>query len=376
MFLSKTFQNKIFMLKCFGMEISSLSLFNFRNWLDGKIEFGKNINILVGDNAQGKTNVLEAIFFCAIGKSTRSRDKELVNFEKENSKITVFVQKKFGKTKIEIYLFKKQKKAIKINGIPISKIGQLMGELNCVFFSPDELKLVKETPEDRRRFLDIHLSQTDKTYFYLLGTYDKILNNRNKIIKNCKIQPQYMETLPIWNEKLAETASKIIAKRLQFIQDLKPYAKKVHQTLSNNKEDLCLEYSSNIDVSKDTKQHILDTLEKNLEKDIALGYTSCGPHRDDLKITLDGKDTKNFASQGQQRSCALSLKLAELELITQSTGEKPILLLDDVFSELDKSRRAKLLQFAKNYQTIITCTDVDKITTPCKIIKIKNGNIQ
>lgn len=360
----------------FCMEISSLSLFNFRNWLDGKIEFGKNINILVGDNAQGKTNVLEAIFFCAIGKSTRSRDKELVNFEKENSKITLFVQKKYGKTKIEIYLFKKQKKAVKINGIPISKIGQLMGELNCVFFSPDELKLVKETPEDRRRFLDIHLSQTDKNYFYLLGTYEKILNNRNKIIKNCKIQPQYMETLPIWNQKLAETASKIISKRLQFIQNLKPYAKKVHQILSDNKEDLCLEYSSNIDVSKDTKQHILDMLEKNLEKDISLGYTCCGPHRDDLKITLDGKDTKNFASQGQQRSCALSLKLAELELITQTTGEKPILLLDDVFSELDKSRRAKLLEFAQNYQTIITCTDIDKINTNCKVIKIKNGNIQ
>lgn len=357
------------------MEISKITLYNFRNWLDGNIQFDKNINILLGDNAQGKTNILEAIFFCAIGKSTRSRDKELVNFEKENSKITLEIQKKFGKTKIEVYLFKKQKKSIKINGIPINKIGQLMGELNCVFFSPDELKLVKETPEDRRRFLDIHLSQTDKTYFYLLGTYNKILNNRNKIIKNCKIQPQYMETLPIWNQKLADTASKIIEKRLLFINQLKPFANQIHQNLSDNKESLCLAYSTNIDTSGDIKQQIIDTLENNLEKDTILGYTTCGPHRDDIKITLNGKDVKNFASQGQQRSCALSLKLAELELIHEKTGEKPVLLLDDVFSELDKTRREKLLQFAKNYQTIITCTDMDKTNFDCKIIKIKNGNI-
>lgn len=357
------------------MKITSLNLFNFRNWLDGQINFENNTNILIGNNAQGKTNVLEAIFFCAIGKSTRSRDKELVNFEKENAKITAFIQKRYGKTKIEIYLFKKGKKAIKINGIPINKIGQLMGELNCVYFSPDELKLVKETPEDRRRFLDIHLSQTDKTYFYLLGNYEKLLNNRNKIIKNCKLQPQYMETLPIWNEKLADTASKIISKRLEFIKQLTPFAKSVHLQLSDNKEQLDIQYSTNIDITKDIKQQLLESLDKNLEKDIILGYTTCGPHRDDMKITLNGKDTKNFASQGQQRSCALSLKLAELEKITSTTGEKPVLLLDDVFSELDKNRRAKLLEFTKNYQTIITCTDLDNISFDCKIFKIKNGNL-
>lgn len=357
------------------MKVTNLSLFNFRNWLDSKIEFGENINILVGDNAQGKTNVLEAIYFCCIGKSLRAKDKELVNFDKENAKITLNLQKKFSKTKIEVYLFKRQKKTIKINSIPINRIGQLMGEINTVYFSPDELKLIKETPEDRRRFLDIHLSQIDKNYFYLLGVYNKVLNNRNKLIKTCANKNELIQTIPIWNEKLSDTATKIIQKRLEFIKKLTPFAKKVHSFLSNDSEQLELAYSTNISTDKDIKAEILTKLENDLEKELILGYTTCGPHRDDIKISLNGKDVKNYASQGQQRSCALSIKLAELELIKQETGENPILLLDDVFSELDAKRRAKLLTFTQSYQTIITCTDLENLDARYNIIKIKNGGI-
>ena len=357
------------------MKVTSLSVFNFRNWNDGKIEFDDKINILVGNNAQGKTNLLEAIYFCCIGKSLRAKDKELVQFEKENGKITLNIQKKFSKAKVEVYLFKKQKKSVKINNIPINRIGQLMGEVNMVYFSPDELKLIKETPEDRRRFLDIHLSQMDKSYFYELGIYNKILNSRNKLFKNAKTKEELVDTLPIWNEKLAQSASKIISWRLQFIEKLKPIVKNVHSFLSCNNETVTLSYSTNIDTNGDLKSQILKKLENDFEKECVLGYTCTGPHRDDIKITLNGKDVKNFASQGQQRSCALSLKLAELELIKCQVGESPILLLDDVFSELDVNRREKLLQLTQDVQTIITCTDIDSSVKNCKIIKINNGQV-
>ena len=358
------------------MKVTSLSVFNFRNWNDSTINFDDKINILVGNNAQGKTNLLEAIYFCCIGKSLRAKDKELVQFEKENGKITLQMQKKFSKSKIEVYLFKKQKKTVKINRIPINKIGQLMGEVNMIYFSPDELKLIKETPEDRRRFLDIHLSQMDKTYFYELGIYNKILNNRNKLLKSAKSKEELVDTLPIWNEKLSESASKIISKRVEFIEKLKPLVKQVHDFLSDNKENINISYNTNINITENLKKQVLEKLANDFEKECVLGYTCTGPHRDDIKITLNGKDVKNFASQGQQRSCALSLKLAELELIKEQVGESPILLLDDVFSELDINRREKLLMLTKDVQTIITCTDIDKSFKNCKIIKINQGKVE
>ena len=363
------------MIEFMYMKVTSLSVFNFRNWTDGKIDLDDKINILVGDNAQGKTNLIEAIYFCCIGKSLRTKDKELVQFEKENAKITLNIKKQFSKTKIEVYLFKKQKKSVKIDGIPINRIGQLMGEVNMVYFSPDELKLIKETPEDRRKFLDIHLSQMDKSYFYQLGVYNKILNSRNKLFKTAKSKEDLMDTVPIWNEKLSECASKIIEKRLEFIENIKPIVKNVHSFLSDNTEVIDLAYCSNISVDKNIKKQILEKLENDFEKECALGYTCTGPHRDDIKISLNGKDVKNFASQGQQRSCALSLKLSEIELIKAQIGEAPILLLDDVFSELDLKRRQKLLSFVKDIQTIITCTDIDNVAIDHKIIKIKNGSI-
>lgn len=359
------------------MKINSLKLFNYRNYTDQSFNLADGLNVFVGKNAQGKTNALEAIYFCAIGKSLRvNKDKNLINFEKDRSKIELEVKKEFSKVKIEVYLSKQEKKTIKINKIPIKRISELLGEFNAVFFSPDELKLVKEAPEDRRRFMDIDISQTNKTYFYLLQKYDKILQNRNKLIKQSKNKDQAQETIDIWDRMLAETAAKVIEYRVDFLNKLSPFAQKTHAYLTDNKENLEIEYAGiNEKTQQETQEKIYKKLKENFEKDFALGYTSTGPHRDDIKIKLNNLDVRSYGSQGQQRTVALSLKLAELEIMRQTTGESPVLLLDDVLSELDSSRKAKLLKMAQKFQTILTCTEFDFPGVKAQIFNIENGGL-
>lgn len=360
------------------MKIKTLALNSYRNYDNQKFTLGEGLNVFVGKNAQGKTNALEAIYFCAIGKSLRSqKDKDLINFSKDKAKISLEIQKQFSNIDIEVYLSKKEKKTIKINKLPIKRIGELFGEFNAVFFAPDELKLIKEAPEDRRRFMDIDISQTNKHYFYLLTKYEKILANRNKLLKDTRQKENLISTINIWNEQLAIVASKIILKRIDFLRALTPYAQKAHSYLTSQKEELSLEYSGITgENEEEIKQLILKKLNENLEKDYMLGYTSTGPHRDDIKIKLNDIDVRSFGSQGQQRTCALSLKLAELEIMHQQTGEMPVLLLDDVLSELDAERRKKLLNFAKNCQTILTCTEFDYPDLPHKTFMIENGSLK
>lgn len=357
------------------MKIKTLTLNNYRNYTAQKFTFGEGLNVFIGKNAQGKTNALEAVYLCAIGKSLRSqKDKDLIHFNQNNAKITLELEKEFSKVKLEVYLSKKEKKTIKINQIPIKRIGELFGEFNAVFFSPDELKLIKDTPEDRRRFMDIDISQTNKTYFYLLSKYEKILANRNRLLKDSKSKEDAKQTIEIWNEQLSTVASKIILKRVEFLKNLSPYAAKTHAYLTDSKEELTLEYAGI--VSEDEthlKQTLMKKLSENFEKDFSLGYTSIGPHRDDIKIKLNEIDVRSFGSQGQQRTCALSLKLAELEIMRLQTGETPVLLLDDVLSELDLGRRKRLINFAKNFQTILTCTDFEFDNIPHKTFIIENG---
>lgn len=359
------------------MEISKLNLFNFRNYQEECFEFSKGLNILVGKNAQGKTNALEAVLYFAIGKSFKNiKDKELIYFGKESGNIKIEVKKKFSKLKIETFLFQKEKKSIKINSIPIKKIGELFTQFNAVYFAPDELRLVKETPEDRRRFMDIDISQTSKVYFYNLGQYEKVLANRNRLLKDCKNKQELENTIDIWNRQLALIASNIILHRLKFLKALSPIAQKIHSFLTDNQEILTLAYTGETGETKEEIYNkILKKLEENFEKDFSLGYTSIGPHRDDIKIKINDKDVKLFASQGQQRTCALTLKLSELEIMEHETGEKPVLLLDDVLSELDENRKLKLLDFAKNYQTIITTNQFNFENVECTIFKIENGKI-
>ena len=309
------------------MKIENIELKNYRNYENLKIDFSPNINVLIGKNAQGKTNMLEAIFFVAIGKSLRTnKENELIKWGENSAYIKTQIEKKYSKRTIEIFLTNGAKKTVKINKMPIKRIGELLGELRCVYFSPDELKLIKESPEDRRRFMDIDISQTSKTYFYLLGKYDKILSMRNKLLKNYKDKIKITKTskkykllddntnlnmfeelksmLEIYNEQLSETASKIVVFRQNFVNELSPFAAKTHLFLTSNTETIKINYTTDIDLSvgnfeelcKNYKENFKEKLSDCILKDIYLGYTSIGPHRDDIEIFVNEIDVKNFGS--------------------------------------------------------------------------------
>ncbi len=357
------------------MKIASIKLKNYRNYSDLSISLSSGLNVLVGDNAQGKTNLAEAIFLCAIGKSMRTnRDRDLILWDKEFARVDLSVENK-GRKNISIYLFPNKNKSIKINGIPILKMGELLGNFNAVYFSPDELKLIKDSPDERRRFMDIDLSQFDRNYFYALSRYNKILSERNKLLKTVTSEADLHRTLPIWNEQLAKTGAYIVYSRLKFIDKLKDFAAREHDIISKGKETLKLSYTGVVGQSVDEiTSKLLLRLEESTAKDIELRYTTTGPHRDDIKITLNDIDVRYYGSQGQQRSTALSLKLAELEIFRAELGTYPVLILDDVLSELDEERKHALLDRIQNIQTILTCTHFE-YDVPCTKYLVNAGKI-
>lgn len=338
------------------MKVKSLELNNFRNYDNLSLSFEDGLNVVVGKNAQGKTNMLESIFLCAIGKSPRtSKEKEMIKWEKNRAKVELSIETKKGNKKIEFYIFDNTKKAIKVNGFALKKMGELMGELTCVYFSPDELKLVKDSPAERRKFMDISLSQFDKNYFYNLSKYNKILAQRNKLLKETKDKQVLLDTLPIWDDELATTGAKLILDRIKFIKTLSKFSKEIHKDITSGKEDLSLSYIGIVEDSEDKiKEKLIKELENSIDRDFSLGFTSVGPHRDDIKIMSNFIDVRTYGSQGQQRTVSLSLKLAELEFFNFAFGEYPVLLLDDVLSELDLTRQEKLLKHIENIQCIIT----------------------
>ena len=367
------------------MIIKTLEVTNFRNHEKSVINLGPKINVLVGKNAQGKTNLLEAVYLTCVGRGWRThKEREMIMFNKDHARVRAVVEKKFGEITVEVSLSKKEKKAIKINDIPVQKMGELMGQVNCVFFSPDELRLVKDAPADRRRFLDIDISQIDKTYFYSLLKYNKILMQRNALLKSKTEDIQ--RGLDIWDTQLARAGAFVIFKRLSHIEQLKPFVDKAHNYLTGGGEQIELSYinitSKNeesltgLDL-EDIEKLLVDNLRLAREKDLRLKTTTVGPHRDDLLIKINGRDVRYFASQGQQRTTALSLKLAELELFEKATGEKPILLLDDVFSELDDERQSRLVKVLNYCQSIITTTsDIEMATkSDHKTFKVSGGKV-
>jgi len=358
------------------MQITNLSLTNFRNYSNQTIEFNPNLNVIIGKNAQGKTNLLESVFLCAIGRSPRTtKDKDLIKWESTYSKITLNITKKIGTKSIDLFLFTNQNKAIKIDKIGIKKIGQLFGTFNAIYFSPDELKLIKESPDERRRFMDIDLCQFDKNYFYTLSQYNSVLQQRNKLLKTPDINV-LKDTITIWNEQLATLGAKIIFSRLALIEKLKVHTLTIHKFLTSDNEELKLTYQGYVaDNENDLKLLLLKKYEDNLDKDIKLGFTTVGPHRDDIKIESNNIDLRSFGSQGQQRTAALSLKLAELEVFKDNIGEYPVLLLDDVLSELDETRQNKLLEFISQIQTLLTCTSFD-YKIPHTKYYINNGKLE
>lgn len=341
------------------MYVSRLEVTNYRNYSKQAVELSPAINIFVGENAQGKTNLLEAIYLCSVGKSPRTpRDKELIKWGESRSKISVDTVNKYGTDRVDIILDKQENKRVAINQMPVSKMGELMGVVSTVFFSPGELKIVQNSPGERRSFMDIAICQISKTYFYLLSTFNKVLAQRNKLLKSKKIDHNILD---VWDIQLAQVAAKVSKTRKGFVENLQVHAEKNHSIITDNKEKLVLEYDGLIADTYDIAyEEYIQEFKKFREKDLFYGYTHIGPHKDDIKIKVNDIDIRSYGSQGQQRSVALSLKLAELDINQEKRGEYPILLLDDVFSELDLKRQEMLLNRISDFQTIITCTHLEE----------------
>lgn len=338
------------------MNIRSIELKNFRNYENLEISFDEGTNILFGDNAQGKTNILEAAYMSGTTKSHKgSRDREMIRFDEEEAHLKTVVVRGGREYQIDMHLKKNRAKGIAIDKIPIKKASELFGILNIVFFSPEDLNIIKNGPVERRRFLDSELCQLDRIYLADLTNYNKILAQRNKLLKDMIYRPSLSDTLPVWDMQLIETGKKIIRRRKQFVDELREIVSDIHYRISGGKEELFLKYEPNID-----DIFFEDELSRAKEKDKKLCQTSVGPHRDDLLFSIGDVDIRKYGSQGQQRTSALSLKLSEIELVRKSISDTPVLLLDDVLSELDSSRQNYLLNNISDTQTIITCTGLDE----------------
>jgi DNA replication and repair protein RecF len=346
------------------LHIKHISLKDFRNYEHEEIELNKGVNIFYGQNAQGKTNIIESIYLLSTGKSHRSqKDNELIKWNKEDSKIKISYEKEKQDNTLEMYLKKNQRKSMKHNGVKLSKTGELLGNLITVIFSPDHMKIIKEGPAERRRFVDIILSQVKPGYFYNLSQYVKLVMQRNNLLMQAKSDSKIIDTIEIWDQQLIEYGTKVIKERIEFLKLIENYANEVHKSITNNKEDLKLIYKSSIEYKDKSEKQIKETFQSELEKfraiDIKRGVTHKGPHRDDILFFINDMEVKTYGSQGQQRTTLLSLKISELQFMNYETDSYPILLLDDVFSELDTERQKFLMKFIKDIQTFITCTDVE-----------------
>ncbi len=358
------------------MIIKSLELADFRNYETLEINFDKGTNILYGDNAQGKTNILEAIYVSATTKSHKgSKDREIINFDKEEAHIRTYLEKEDVEYKVDMHLRKNKSKGIAIDGKKIKKAAELLGLLNIVFFSPEDLAIIKNGPSERRRFADMELCQLDSFYLYNLNHYNKIINQRNKLLKDMYFNPGLKETLNIWDSQLVSFGSKIIERRSIFAGQLCEIINEIHSKLSGGKEKLTVKYDPDVSI-----ENFEEKMKENQEKDIRSKMTSTGPHRDDFSFIVNGIDIRRYGSQGQQRTAALSLKLSEIELVKKVTKDTPVLLLDDVLSELDSNRQNYLLNSIGDIQTIITCTGLDEFVNNRfeinRIFEVVNGVVE
>lgn len=349
------------------MYIKELSLKDFRSYKELNIALDHGINIFRGDNAQGKTNILEAIYLCATARSHRThKEKEIIMWNEESAHVKLRIQKKYVEDSIDFHLSQRAKSAL-INKMPIGKLGELFGCLNIVMFSPEDLQLIKNSPKERRRFLDIELCQIDNLYYYALRQYHKVLKQRNLALKQLYKQNDY-SMLDVWDIQLEEYAMTVIDKRVAFIEELNEIASQIHRDISGRKEELQIVYLPSAE-----KKEFTEKLRKSRDKDVLYQTTSIGPHRDDLKFLINDMDVKTYGSQGQQRTVVLSMKLAELKIMKKYVGEEPVLLLDDVLSELDENRQKDLFKYTENIQTLITCTGVEQsVWNTQKIGKLYN----
>ncbi len=360
------------------MQIKNLSLQNFRNYENECFSFSEGLNILFGKNAQGKTNCAEAVFYLCTGTSLRIRhDRQLIRIGAPCARIAADAENRYGRVRIEADIHEDGRE-IRINGGRISKNADLMGHINSVFFSPGELRLIQDGPDERRRFMNMSISQTSPAYYTALLRYNKILDQRNALLKNKDIG-LILDTLPVWDEQLCRYAAVIVKKRAEFLEKLAPYAKELHAFLTDGAEELVISPDKKYEGEEgDIAEKLKRQLGRNYEKDVRLGFTTVGPHRDDIDFFISGKDAKAYASQGQTRTAALAVKLSEVEIFRELSGEYPVLILDDVMSELDLPRRKKLLKRISSVQTILTCTHAERVLygAECRKIRIENGRIK
>ena len=354
------------------MYINKLKLKNFRNYESLDIELDKGLNVFIGNNAQGKTNLLEAIYIMAIGKTYKShKDTEFIKWDTDDLYMQTIVYKRDREENIQIYNDKNKRKKIIINDISIKRVSNLLGIINIVIFTPDNLLFFKSGPDVRRQYFDAQISQIDRLYFENITKYYKIVKQRNNLLKNYNVS---RETLSIWDEQLLKYGREIISRRKKYISDLQEIIFDIHNSLTTNNENIKILYNNNID-----EEGFENELNKNFEEEKKYGYTMTGPHKDDYGFVINDKDVKKYGSQGQQRTVILSLKFTEIEVIKKQTGENPILLLDDVLSELDRKRQEHLVKYIQKVQTILTTTDFDndimKKLHIRKIFKINNGEV-
>ena len=352
------------------MIIESIELKNYRNYENLQLELSPGTNIFYGDNAQGKTNILESVYVCCTTKSHKgSKDKEMIRFGEDEAHIKLTVRKQDVPYRIDMHLKKNKAKGIAINGIPIRKASELFGIVNVVFFSPEDLNIIKNGPAERRRFLDLELCQLNKLYVHGLIQYNRVVTQRNKLLKELSFHPEYEETLDIWDLQLAQYGRQVIEYRTDFVKQLNEMIVGIHNQLSGGKEHLEIFYEPNVEAEK-----LEDALAKNRDSDLRQRT-----HRDDISFIVNGIDIRRFGSQGQQRTAALSLKLAEIELVKYLVKDYPVLLLDDVLSELDGSRQEHLLAGIDHIQTMITCTGLEDFLShrfPIdKIYKVVEGTV-
>lgn len=358
------------------MFIESIELLNYRNYDQLHMEFHEGTNVLYGDNAQGKTNILEAVYVCCTTKSHKSsKDKEIIRFGEDESHIKLKVRRDGVPYRIDMHLKKNKAKGVAVNGVPIKKASELFGIVNVIFFSPEDLNIIKNGPSERRRFIDLELCQLNKLYIYNLVQYNKVVVQRNKLLKELDYNPSLKETMNVWDFQLVRYGRELIRFREKFIEELNGIIHDIHYHLSGEREELILRYEPNV-----TEDQFEESLERNRSSEIRQRLTLTGPHRDDMNFLVNGTDIRKYGSQGQQRTAALSLKLAEIELVKKTVKDYPVLLLDDVLSELDSKRQEHLLSEITHIQTMITCTGLDEFVNSRfqmnKIFKIVEGTVE
>ena len=361
------------------MRVKTLSLTNFRNYEQQLITPHEGVTVFAGKNAQGKTNILEALHLCCLGRSHRTpRDEELIRWGAPGALVKIETEQLDGTHDVSIAIERaqrKHRKTVRIGARQAERIGELLGHVRGVLFSPEDLQIIKGGPSERRRFLDMELSQLRPSYFYALQRSSRALNQRNALLREIASRPSLMPTLDMWDEQLAECGAQIVRERREAVAQLSKSAASAHASLTEGGEALSLRYICQVGDAEDPKEALLARMRAAREDDLRRLSTSVGVHRDDVGVTIDGKDARTFASQGQQRSAVLSLKLAQLELTERESGEAPVLMLDDVMSELDPNRRRQLIERIDRVQTFVTCTDVSDLAGARQgtVYRVENG---